>query len=81
MATGIDCDKETDVMVTLPVIGQLTYREWHEWINGFYSGARWGITVGNDHQHEYWRCGYLLGTLCRYTLTTLIYTHLRKEDT
>lgn len=74
-------ENETDPMVTVPVLGSFTYREWHEFVNGVYSGARWGVTAGNDHQHEYWRGGYLLGTLCRYTALAIAYERLTASST
>jgi hypothetical protein len=52
---------EHDTMLTLPLLGSLTYREWHALIDGLYCGF---VDV---HAHEYtqeqhyWRVGWLLG--------------------
>jgi hypothetical protein len=54
-------DSERDTMITLPLLGALTYREWHAVIDGLYCGY---VDV---HAHEYttekhyWRVGWLLG--------------------
>jgi hypothetical protein len=51
------CSSEHDTMCTLPLLGALTYREWHAVIDGLYCGY-----VG-VHAHEYtqekhyWRMG------------------------
>jgi hypothetical protein len=72
---------ESDSMVDLPVMGNLTYREWHGFLNGFYSGARWG---SRQHEYEkekhYWRGGYLLGTAIRYTLLIAVYLYLTNDS-
>lgn len=52
--------KETDTMVTLPVLKDLTFREWHHFINGVYCGVR-SIEDEPETQVPYWRCGYLIG--------------------
>jgi hypothetical protein len=53
---------EQDTMVTLPIAGELTYREWHGFVDGFYVGY---VDGERDHDYEreqhYWRIGYLLG--------------------
>jgi hypothetical protein len=53
--------KETDTMVSLPIIGSLTYREWHGLIDGVYAGVQ--NLYQHDYQQEkhYWRVGWLLG--------------------
>jgi hypothetical protein len=56
--TDID---ESDTMLSMPFLGELTYREWHALIDGLYCGY---VDV---HAHEYtiekhyWRMGWLLG--------------------
>lgn len=53
---------EQDTMISLPVMGDLTYREWHGVVDGFYIGV-----VDGDRNHDYeqeqhyWRTGYLIG--------------------
>lgn len=59
--------KESDTMVTLPLLRDLTYREWHAFVNGFYCGV---VEGSRDHEYEkekhYWRIGYLIGSASRY---------------
>lgn len=54
---------EQDTMVSLPIMGNLTYREWHGIVDGFYVGA---IDGEREHDYEqekhYWRFGYLAGS-------------------
>jgi hypothetical protein len=65
-------------MIVLPVVGHLTYREWHSFVDGLYSGARWGHKErGIQCQRHYWRGGYLLGTLSRYLLVATIVKLIR----
>lgn len=58
---------EKDSMISLPVLGNLTYREWHAFINGLYKGA---VEGGRKHEYDkekhYWRAGYLLSAGGRY---------------
>lgn len=55
---------EQDTMITLPVLGNLTYREWHAFVEGVYAGA-----VDNDDSHDYtkeihyWKIGFLCGRI------------------
>jgi hypothetical protein len=71
---------EQDTLANLPLLRDLTYREWHSFINGFYAGARWG---SRQHPYErerhYWRGGYLLGTVLRYALVYYLYRVLTDE--
>jgi len=54
---------ESDTMVTLPIAGELTYREWHAIIDGLYCGVR-GIDESEYCQEKhYWRAGWLIGDL------------------
>jgi len=68
---------EDATLTNLPLLRDLTYREWHGFVDGLYTGARWG-----SRQHEYsqekhyWRSGYLLGTVGRYTVLYLLYRTL-----
>ena len=56
-------ESEDDTMIHLPVLGHLTYREWHALVNGFYVG----LTAYKDKNHEYtkekhyWRAGFMSG--------------------
>ena len=56
---------ETDVMARLPVLGYLTYREWHAFVDGFYVGATAADVDadadGYDDSRHYWRVGWLVG--------------------
>jgi hypothetical protein len=49
-------------MITLPVLGNLTYREWHGFVDGFYVGVVDG-DKGHDYEQEqhYWRIGFVAG--------------------
>lgn len=59
--------KESDTMVRLPVLRDLTFREWHAFVNGFYKGV---VEGSRSHEYEqekhYWRAGYLVGAGVRY---------------
>ncbi|AGM11990.1 hypothetical protein DNAM5_132 [Haloarcula californiae tailed virus 1] len=73
---------EQDTMVTLPVLGSLTYREWHAFINGLYRGI---TEAGREHDYEkekhYWRMGYLVGAGARYgTLLWVIHRTRKRRD-
>lgn len=51
---------ESDTMVSLPLLKDLTYREWHHMVNGFYCGVR-GIDEEPNTDIHYWRVGWLSG--------------------
>lgn len=56
--------KETDTMVSLPLIGDLTFREWHHFVTGVTDGYRTAEEVHRPPQQSaYWDGGYLLGSL------------------
>jgi len=54
-------ESEQDVMVVLPIIGHLTYREAHAFVDGLYSGIN--KTENQDYKKEkhYWRIGWVIG--------------------
>jgi hypothetical protein len=56
---------ESDVLVRVPLVGYLTYREWHALVDGFYVGVVDGEPEASDEGYEeerhYWRIGWLLG--------------------
>lgn len=59
-------EEEGDAIIDLPLIGHITYREWHAVVDGFYCGV-----VGvREHEYgrekHYWRFGWLLGDMYRY---------------
>jgi hypothetical protein len=64
-------------MVRLPVLGSLTYREWHAFVNGYYKGV---VEGGRSHEYEkekhYWRFGYLLGGATRYGTLLYLILHI-----
>jgi hypothetical protein len=64
---------EDDTMVRLPVLRDLTYREWHSFVNGVYKGA---VEGSRKHEYEkekhYWRAGYLLGSGLRYAALIIL---------
>jgi len=56
-------NSESDTVVSLPAVGDLTYREIHAVLDGLYCG-----TVGRrEHEYwqekHYWRVGYLVGAI------------------
>lgn len=52
---------ESDTMVSLPVAGDLTFREWHALVDGVYCGYR-GIDESEYSQEKhYWRAAWLVG--------------------
>lgn len=59
-------ESEQSIAVSLPVIGNLTYREVHAFINGLYIGY-----INDNRESEYtkekhyWRAGYLFGKLIK----------------
>lgn len=63
-------ESEQDTMITLPILGHFTYREWHALANGFFVG----VTAYKDKDHEYtkekhyWRGGFLLGQILKLGL-------------
>jgi len=52
---------EQDTMVTLPILGNLTYREWHAIIDGLYCGANDIHQTEYTQEKHYWRTGWLVG--------------------
>ena len=72
---------EDSTMVRLPVLRDLTYREWHAFINGLYCGI---VEGGRDHQYEkekhYWRAGYLVGAGGRYGVLLWLIRRARKRQ-
>jgi len=72
---------EQDTLLSLPLLGALTYREWHGLIDGLYCGARWGSRQ-HDYTREqhYWRIGYLLATLTRYLTVLGLYWWVCRSD-
>jgi len=53
--------KETDTMITLPIAGNLTYREWHAIIDGLYCGVQDIHESEYNQEKHYWRIGWLIG--------------------
>jgi len=59
----------------------LTFREWHGFLNGFYAGARWGSRQHSySRERHYWRGGYLLGTGCRYALLFVAFKYFTENN-
>ena len=52
---------ETDTFLTLPLLGELTYREWHHLVGGIYTGYRDADRSPPETQTAYWQAGWLLG--------------------
>ena len=58
---------EHDTMISAPVLGSLTYREWHAFIDGFYCGVNNIHITEYSQEKHYWRTGWLCGDV--YDLT------------
>jgi len=72
---------ERDTLATLPLLRDLTFREWHGFVDGLYCGARWGARPHEyDREATYWRGGYLLGTSSRYALVAVVYWLIRRDS-
>lgn len=56
-------EEEQDTMLELPVIGRLTFREAHAFVDGFYSGIVGGENKDYTKEKHYWRSGWILGDL------------------
>jgi len=54
---------ESDAMLTLPVAGTLTYREWHAVVDGLCCGVRDIDESEYTQERHYWRTGWLVGDL------------------
>jgi hypothetical protein len=52
---------ESDTMISLPILGKLTYREWHAVVDGLYCGEEEIKVSEYDQEKHYWRVGYLIG--------------------
>jgi hypothetical protein len=52
---------ETDTVVDLPLLGQLTYREIHAIEDGIYCGVHGVRKHEYGREKHYWRMGWLLG--------------------
>jgi len=54
---------ESDTMITLPVMGKLTYREWHAVIDGLYCSVQDIDESEYTQDKHYWGAGWLIGDL------------------
>lgn len=76
---------EEDVnIISAPILGNLNAREWHGFVDGFYSGFVWGHRQSDyDKEKHYWRAGYIIATLFRYNAIavalTLVYRELNND--
>lgn len=65
---------EDSTAVTLPVLGDLTYRELHSFEHGLYSGLVEGsrpTEYRDGREKHYWRMGYIPMMMLRYTVVLL----------
>lgn len=71
---------ERSELIRLPLLKDLTYREWHGFVDGLYQGLRWGSRQ-HDYTKEahYWRSGYIAGTATRYALIAGVYWYLKRN--
>lgn len=53
--------KESDTLISAPLLGELTYREWHAVIDGFYCGVVGAEVNEYGKEKHYWRMGWLVG--------------------
>jgi hypothetical protein len=71
---------ENGELISLPLLGSLTYREWHGVIDRLYVGSRWGSRHHSyDTEQHYWQAGYLFGTVLRYTIVIAALLYIRKQ--
>jgi len=54
---------EQDTFIDAPLIGRLTYREWHAVIDGIYCGVHGSREHEYGTEKHYWRAGWLLGDM------------------
>jgi hypothetical protein len=59
--TIVMAEKESDVVATLPFIGELTFREIHAVEDGFYCGVHKLKDSEYQREKHYWRMGWLVG--------------------
>jgi hypothetical protein len=73
---------EKDTMITLPVLGNLTYREWHGFVDGFYVGVVDG-NKENDYTKEQhsWRGRYFVSIAMRWAVLISVYYKLTNDTT
>ena len=53
--------KEQETVVTLPYLGELTYREIHAFEDGFYCGIHEIEDSDYSREKHYWRMGWVAG--------------------
>lgn len=57
---------EQDTLLPLDSVSDITYREWHAFIEGVYDG------LNDEHDHQYdqerhwWKAGWVVGDTYRY---------------
>ncbi len=59
-------ESEDSTAVTLPVLGNLTYREIHAFEVGVYAATRCGVKntdYKNGKEDHYWKMGFLAGRI------------------
>jgi len=52
---------EQDTAITVPVLGELTYREIHAFEDGVFAGRHDERSHEYDKEAHYWRMGWLVG--------------------
>jgi len=52
---------ESDTMISLPVVGDLRYREWHALVDGLFCGYNHIHETEYTKEKHYWRVGWLVG--------------------
>lgn len=57
--------REQDIMVRLPLVGELTYREVHALIDGVFAGYVDERAHDYTQERHYWRAGWLAGQWLR----------------
>jgi len=52
---------EKETMLSLPIMGDLTFREWHAVVDGLYCGYNDIHETEYTQEKHYWRTGWLIG--------------------
>jgi hypothetical protein len=72
---------EEDTMVEVAILRDLSYAEWHAFVNGFHAGATWGRgNLDKRGEEAYYRGGELLGTASRYIGLLAVHRYITDND-
>lgn len=65
---------EDDTMISTRILGSLTYREGHAFVDGFYCGVNNINTTKYLKEKHYWRTGWLCGDLYDFLFPVLFFS-------